>query len=148
MARRRFKELGMGTFFGDFVYERVVPREHFLVKLQEVIDWEALVPILLPAYEGMAERGRPPYSPVVILKMLVVAYLYQLSERQAEEMVNMHLAVKEFVGLAVDEAAPDHSTLSLFKRRLREAGCWEKLEAVGDTVLGQARAAGVALGGI
>ena len=148
MARRRFKELGMGTFFGDFVYERVVPREHFLVKLQEVIDWEALVPILLPAYEGMAERGRPPYSPVVILKMLVVAYLYQLSERQVEEMVNMHLAVKEFVGLAVDEAAPDHSTLSLFKRRLREVGCWEKLEAVGDKVLRQARAAGVAMGGI
>ena len=148
MARRRFKELGMGTFFGDFVYERVVPREHFLVKLQEVIDWEAFVPILLPAYEGMAERGRPPYSPVVILKMLVVAYLYQLSERQAEEMVNMHLAVKEFVGLAVDEAAPDHSTLSLFKRRLREAGCWEKLEAVGDKVLRQARVAGVAMGGI
>ena len=148
MARRRFKELGMGTFFGDFVYERVVPREHFLVKLQEVIDWEAFVPILLPAYEGVAERGRPPYSPVVILKMLVVAYLYQLSERQAEEMVNMHLAVKEFVGLAVDEASPDHSTLSLFNRRLREAGCWEKLEAVGDEVLRQARAAGVAMGGI
>ena len=148
MTRQRFKRLGMGGFFGGFVYERVVPREHFLVKLQEVIDWDALLPMLVATYEGLAERGRAPYSPVVILKMLVISYLYRLSERQTEEMVNMHLAVKEFVGLAVDEAAPDHSTLALFRRRLQEAGCWEQFEGMGDEVLRQARAAGVRLGAI
>lgn len=148
MSRERFKELGEGSFFGRFVYTRVVPRDHFLVKLNEVIDWEAFLPILLPAYEGLARYGRPPYSPVVVLKMLVITFLYGLSERQTEEVVNYHLPVKEFVGLAVDEAAPDHSTLGLFKRRLREAGSWEKLEAVGDEVLRQARAAGVGLGPI
>jgi transposase, IS5 family len=84
----------------------------------------------------------------VILKMLVISYLYRLSERQTEEMVNMHLAVKEFVGLAVDEAAPDHSTLVLFRRRLQEAGCWEQFEGMGDEVLRQARVAGVRLGAI
>jgi hypothetical protein len=30
----------------------------------------------------LAEEGRPPYPLVVLLKMLVVAYLYHLSERQ------------------------------------------------------------------
>lgn len=38
MARKRFKEVGMGSFFGDLVYSRIVPRDHFLVKLNEVID--------------------------------------------------------------------------------------------------------------
>lgn len=148
MAKQRFKELGAGSSFGGFVYERVVPRDHFLVKLARLIDWDALVPILLPAYEGLAERGRPPYSPVVMVKMLLIAYLYNLSERQTEEVVNYYLPIKEFVGLAMDEAAPDHSTLCLFKRRLAQAGCWEKLEAISDTILEQARAAGVRFGAI
>jgi IS5 family transposase len=148
MAKQRFKHLGLGSFFGGFVYERIVPRDHFLVKLNQVIDWEAFVPILLPAYAGLAEEGRPPYSPVVILKMLVITYLYNLSERQTEEVVNFQLPVKEFVGLAVDEPAPDHSTLCLFKRRLREASRWEPFEAIGDAVVRQARAAGITLGQI
>ena len=148
MGKKRFKEEGEGSFFGRWLYERVVPRDHFLVQLNEVIDWEAFVPVLLSTYEGMGERGRPPYSPVVILKMLVISYLYDLSERQTEEVVNYHLPVKEFVGLAVDEPAPDHSTMSLFKRRLGAAGCWEELERIGEMVLEQAQEAGIRMGPI
>jgi IS5 family transposase len=148
MEQPHFKELGMTSFFGDLVYQRIVPRDHFLVKLNQVIDWESFVPILLPVYEGAGQEGRPPYSPVVILKMLVMTYLYNLSERQTEEVVNFQLPVKEFVGLAVDERAPDHSTLTLFKRRLRAANAWEKLEAIADQVLRQAQAAGITLGRI
>ncbi len=59
MARRRFKELGMGTFFGDFVYERVVPREHFLVKLREVIDWGSLHAHLAACVRGDGREGAP-----------------------------------------------------------------------------------------
>ena len=146
MARKRFKETGMGSFFGDFVYERIVPRDHFLVKLNRVMDWEPFTEMLLPAYKGLAERGRPPYPPVVILKMLLISFLYGISERQVEEATNFNLAVKEFVGLAVDEAAPDHSTLSEFNRRLRESGGWEKVATICDEVLRQARVAGIQLG--
>jgi IS5 family transposase len=148
MGEQHFKELGTESFFGRFVYERIVPRDHFLVKLAEVIDWEAFVPILLPAYKGLAIDGRPPYSPEVILKMLVITYLYGFSERQTEEVVNYNLPIKEFVGLAVDEPAPDHSTLCLFKRRLTAAGYWSRFEAVSDGILAQARGAGVKLGQI
>ena len=148
MGKRRFKALGLGSFFGGLVYERVVPRDHFLVKLNQIIDWEAFVPPLLPAYKGLAAEGRTPYSPVVLLKMLVIAYLYNLSERQTEEVVNFQLPVKEFVGLAVDEPAPDHSTWCLFKRRLRPAGRWAHFQGINDEILRQATAAGVTLGKI
>ncbi len=148
MSKRRFKALGLGSFFGGLVYERIVPRDHFLVKLNQLLDWEAFVPPLLPAYRGLAEEGRTPYSPVVLLKMLVIAYLYNLSERQTEEVVNFQLPVKEFVGLAVDEPAPDHSTLCLFKRRLRQASRWTHFQAINDEILRQATAAGVTLGKI
>jgi len=148
MAEKRFKELGMGSFFGSLVYDRVVPRDHFLVQLNAVIDWDRFTDMLLPAYKGLAEEGRPPYPPVVILKMLVITYLYHLSERQVEEATNMHLAIKEFVGLAVDELAPDHSTLSEFKARLMVAGGWSRLVCIADSILRQAQAAGVKLGPI
>lgn len=59
MARKRFKQVGLGSFFGHYVYERVVPRSHFLVRLNEVIDWDIFNEILLPAYKGLAETGRP-----------------------------------------------------------------------------------------
>jgi len=148
MARKRFKNVGMGSFFGKFAYEQVVPRDHFLVKLSQVIDWDVYNDLLLPAYKGLAETGRPPYPPVVLLKMLVIAYLYGFSERQVEEATTYHLAIKEFVGLGITEAAPDHSTLSDFKARMREAGGWRYFEAISGDVLQQAVAAGIQLGKI
>lgn len=148
MARKRFKDVGMGSFFGQFAYEQVVPRSHFLVKLSEVIDWDRYNDLLVSAYKGLAETGRPPYPPVVLLKMLIIAYLYGFSERQVEEATNFHLAIKEFVGLGVTQAAPDHSTLSDFKARLRDVGGWGHFEAIGEDILRQASAAGVQLGKI
>jgi len=148
MAEKHFKQLGLGSFFGSPIYERVVPRDHFLVQLNRVIDWDSFTEILLPAYKGLAEEGRPPYPPVTILKMLVIAYLYRFSERQVEEATNLNLAIKEFVGLAVDELAPDHSTLSEFNKRLREASGWQAFQGIGDSVLRQAQAAGIRLGKI
>jgi hypothetical protein len=87
-AQPRFKALGLNSFFGNFISARIVPRDQFLAKLNGLIHREAFVPILLPAYEGLAEEGGPPYSPVVILKMLLITFLYHLSERQTEEVVN------------------------------------------------------------
>ncbi len=148
MGKPRFKELESDSFFGHFVYSQVVPRDHFLVRLNQVIDWDVLVSLLLPAYQGLGQVGNTPYNPVVILKMIILAYLYKLSERQIEEFVNFNLPAKEFVGLAVNVAAPDHSTLSVFKSRLLQYGYWNQFQQVGDQVLQQARAAGIQLGSI
>ena len=55
--------------------------------------------------------------------MLPVAYLVDLSERQAEEMVNYHLPMKYFVGLAVNERAPDHT-----EKKHASRGVWVALK--------------------
>jgi IS5 family transposase len=148
MGHPHFKDLDRDSFFGDFLYSQVVPRDHFLVRLNQVIDWDGLVSLLLPAYQGLGQVGNSPYNPVALLKMFLLTYLYNLSERQTEEFVNFNLPAKEFVGLAVNVAAPDHSTLCVFKSRLREYGCWEQFQQVSDTVLQQAREAGIKLGSI
>ena len=59
----RFHKTGRGSFFGDFVYDRVVKKDHFLVALQELFDWEGLCGDLIKLYKGKGLRGRPPYKP-------------------------------------------------------------------------------------
>ena len=57
-----------------------------------------------------------------MLKMLLLSYLYNVSERQVEDLCNLYLPAKSFLGLGVDEKAPDHSTLTAFKERILENG--------------------------
>ena len=148
MARERFREVGKGSFFGEIVYNRVVPKDHFLRKLNEVIDWRPFTQKLVRYYKGGGEYGPPPYEPSLILKMLLVSYLYDLSERQVEEYVNDSLSAKNFLGLAVDEAAPDHATLTLFKNRLIERKGEKVFEELFQKVIKIAKEKGISFGRI
>ena len=144
----RFHKTGKNTFFGEWFYKNVIEENHFLVGLKHLIDWEALTEKLIELYKGKGLVGRPPYRPSLVFKMLFVSYLYGVSERMVEELARYHLAIKWFLGLAADEAPPDHSTLTKFKNRLIKGGNWEASEEVYDGILGQAREQGVALGSI
>ncbi len=139
----RFKQSGEGSLFGRFVYDRAVPAGHFLRKLEEVIPWSRFTAVLLRWYHGQGQEGRPPYEPAVILKRLLLSYLYNLSERQTEVIVNDSISMKGFVGLAVDEPAPDHSTLTAFKRWTIENGGLEGLEEILGEVVCITQEAGV-----
>ena len=146
--RPRFQDTGKSSFFGNFVYERVVPKDHFLVALENLFDWIAISQELIGAYRGRGLYGRPPYDPAQIFKMLFISYLYGVSEREVEQLVNYHLVVKWFVGLAVDEPAPDHSTLTVFKNRFLQEDGWQKLARCFDHLLQQAREQGLEMGHI
>jgi IS5 family transposase len=80
--------------------------------------------------------------------MLLVSYLYDLSERQTEAYVNDSLSAKCFLGLAVDEPAPDHSTLTRFKNRIVKQGKEASLQELLAEVVLQARERGVGFGTI
>jgi IS5 family transposase len=144
----RFRDTGKGSFFGDFVYEQLIPRDHFLVALEKLFDWEALTAQLIRLYKGQGLVGRAPYPPVLVFKMLFVSYLFGVSERQVEELARYHLAVKWFLGLAIHEDAPDHSTLTKFKERLLGDEGEQQLEGIFRGVLEQARARGLVLGSL
>jgi len=47
MAKVRCKETRADSFFGNFLYERKVSKNHFLRKLNEVVDWERFTRKLL-----------------------------------------------------------------------------------------------------
>ena len=103
---RRFRQTMKGSFFGDFIYSQVIPADHFLMQLDKTIDWQPFTSMLVESYKGQAERGEVPYNPVMILKMLLLAYLYSMSERQTEDFCTYYLPAKAFIGLGVTDPAP------------------------------------------
>lgn len=148
MAQEYFIEVGTGTFYGEYVYDQVVPKDHFFRKLNEMLDWRKYTQKMMRWYKGRAEYGRPPFDPVVLLKMLLVAYLYNLSERQVEDYVNYTLPAKYFLGLGVDQFAPDHSTLTKFKERIILRKREMKLEQLLADVVQTALEKGIRFGSI
>jgi IS5 family transposase len=146
MPQERFKDTGMDSIFGDILYERIIPCDHFLVRLKKLIDWSRFRCKLLRWYKGQGQKGRPPYDPVIILRMLFISFLYNLSERQAEEATNHNLAIKYFVGLAVDQSAPDHSELTAFKKRIHQNGGLAAFQEMFDEIILIALEEGVKFG--
>ncbi|GAJ06187.1 unnamed protein product, partial [marine sediment metagenome] len=65
-----------------------------------------------------------------------------------EVYVNDNLSAKYFVGLAVDQKAPDHSTLTKFRKRLIERGSLEAFEEMLSEIIRIALESGVQFGSI
>ncbi len=73
--------------------------------------------------------GRPPYEPLLMFKAMLLAQLYTLSDGQLEEQLNDKVSFRRFLGLGLEDDAPDHTTLCRFRNRLVEEGLSEKLFA-------------------
>jgi IS5 family transposase len=124
------------SFFDTQVYDRLIPQDHLLMKLNRAINWSVIEEKCQPYYSPLGRKGT---SPIMLFKMLLLSYLYNMSERELEEHCNYHIVFKGFLGLEVDEFAPDHSTLSKFRDRLGEEG----FKALLDSIVELARAKGV-----
>ncbi len=40
MRQARFRATGERSFYGDMLYARIVPKDHFLRKLDAIVPWE------------------------------------------------------------------------------------------------------------
>lgn len=121
---KHFKKTGENLFCSEFLLETAISHTYqFLEKLDEQVNFEELWrEKLLQTYKGGAELGQPPYAPEMILKMLFLSYLFGTSEREIERIINDSISMKVFLGLALEERAPDHSTLTKFKNRILKYG--------------------------
>ena len=148
MANPRYIQTDQDSFFGEFLYDQIVPENHFLRKLNALIDWTFYTKKLTKLYKGEGLSGRPAYDPALLLRCLLISYLYDLSERQTEVYLNENLPAKWFVGLAIDQKAPDHSTLSVYRERLRRRGKLKVFEEMLAEIVETARKHGVSFGAI
>jgi len=71
-----------------------------------------------PAYSANG-RGRPGIDPVVYFKMLMVGFFEDIgSERGIAERCSDSISIRAFLGYALTETTPDHSSLSIIRERL------------------------------
>jgi IS5 family transposase len=106
------------SFYGNHIYDRVIPKDHFLKLLNKAVDFSFVNELCRDAYTP--DFGRPAYGPEMMFKIIFLQFLYDVSDRRIEEEVNFNLVLKWFVGLAVDESPPDSSSLTRFRDRLGE----------------------------
>ena len=96
-----------------FYYVKVedfVPEDHPLRLIHRYVDLGFIRKKVVHLY---SHTGRPSIDPEVLLRMLLIGYLYGItSERRLCEDVKMHLGYRWFVGLGLDDTVPDHSTFS------------------------------------
>ena len=101
--------------FYQISLEYLVPKEHLVRRLAEVLDFSWVRSATESLY---SHTGRPSIDPVVVAKLLLLGYLYNIdSERQLMREVQVNMAYRWYMGYDLDEEIPDHSILSKARRR-------------------------------
>jgi IS5 family transposase len=110
------------TFAETEMENRLDPEEP-LLKLRDAVDWEPLGRKLEKLYvEGV---GRPAYPPLALFRVLLLQRFYNLSDPQMARQLRHNYLFLNFAGLSLKDAAPDDTTLVVFRKRLSLAGLEE-----------------------
>jgi len=114
------------SLFYYFRLEDQVPENHLLRLIDKHIDFGFVREWLKESY---SETGRPSIDPELLLRILLIGYLYGISsERKLVEELRMHLAWRWFTGLGFDQEVPHHSTFSKNRHgRFQESKVFEQL---------------------
>jgi transposase len=114
------------SLFYYFRLEEQIPEDHLLRLLDRYIDFSFVRERLKTFYSS---TGRPSIDPEVLLRLLLVGYLYGItSERRLLNEVRMHLAYRRFTRLDLNAEIPDHSTFSKNRHgRFRQSGVFREV---------------------
>src|SRR5712691_188179 len=120
------QQLRTESLFYYFRLEDQIPQDHLLRLIDRHVDLSFVRECLKSFYSS---TGRPSIDPEVLLRLLLVGYLYGLtSERRLLEEVKMHLAYRWFTRLNFGEEIPDHSTFSKNRHgRFRQSGVFREV---------------------
>ena len=108
-----------------------------LEAMERVVDFESSRPVLEAAlaYSDGSKGGRPPYDPVTMLKVLILAAQNNVSDTRMEFLVRDRLSWLRFLGFDLGAPTPDANTIRLFRERLTNAGALDALFADFDRQL-------------
>jgi transposase len=123
--------------FDERVYELVIPPEHYLRKVLEVVPWDGFYEELACYYSP--DRGRPSEPPVMMLKLEYLRYHHNLSDCEVIARARTDLAFRYFLQVPVQWELPDPSSLCVFRGRLGTKG----FRKIFNRLVGAAREHGV-----
>lgn len=115
----------------------------FLESVDKAVDFNDLAAKVRGDLAPPQPAGGRPYWPVVMMvKCIMLAKWFNLSDPQLEEQLRDRLSFRRFVGLSLNDATPDETTFVVFRKRLHATG---HVATVFDGVLAQLRAKGLVL---
>jgi len=100
-----------------------------LETMAQVVDFELFRPALEKAlaYGDGARGGRPPYDPVAMFKVLLLAAQNTVSDARMEFLIRDRLSWLRFLGFDLGAPTPDENTIRLFREKLTRAGAIDAL---------------------
>lgn len=102
--------------------------DSFLKELDSIVDFNMLRPILKKNGIGTKNVcGVKAYDPVLMFKILLIQKFFNLSDEKAEQALNVNLLYLRFVGLSLEELAPDSTTIGRFRNSLIKNRIYDEL---------------------
>jgi len=135
MSERRVGQLS----FAERLVVQATGGNAVLEKIGGFLDWRPISTMLVEVRGGT--MGAPGYPALMMFKALLLQRWYGLSDPALEEGLKDRLSFRHFVGIALTESIPDHSSIWRFREALG-TGLIEKLFA---EVLRQIEAKGFVL---
>lgn len=101
--------------------------EGMLSEVDAVVDWDAIERVMAPVHD--APTGAPSYPNRVMLKCLLLGVWHSLSDPALESAVADRISFRDFVGLSLQDKAPDHATIWRFRDALSKQGLLDTILA-------------------
>ena len=98
--------------------------------LNKVMDWrifEAALERVRPDKTKRGAGGRPPYSNMLLFKIVILQALHNISDDQMEFLIIDRLSWQRFLGLSLGDDVPDSKTIWLFREVLTNSGVYDEL---------------------
>jgi transposase len=94
----------------------LLPDEHILVRVDRVLDLGWLRAEVAELYS--ADNGRPGIDPEVAMRLMLAGFLLGIvHDRRLMREAQVNLAIRWFIGYALHEPLPDHSSLTRIRQR-------------------------------
>ena len=102
--------------------------QQFFNQINDIIDWESIEALLVDNDQsGKKQRGQKADHPMILLKMQLISVWFHLSDVRTEEFIKDSIRFTAFCGLDMEDAVPDHSTLSRFRSALTAKKIYQKI---------------------
>ena len=96
----------------SILYNRI-PKNHILKLISKAVNFSFIAKLLEKSYNKY--YGRPAKDPEMMTKLLVLQYLYNLSDEKVIEEASLNIAFMWFLGINPEEELPHPSLLSVFR---------------------------------
>ncbi len=110
------KERNQSELFITGSLQQLVPDDHILTRVDRFLDLSWLREEVAELY--CADNGRPGIDPEVAVRLMLAGLLLGIvHDRKLMREAQVNIAIRWFIGYALHEALPDHSSLTRIRQR-------------------------------